>query len=135
MVRPDPNPLDKTLGGGKYFAQPWCAVSFDHRRAFVLIKTAFDADPGAKLRDLYARLKIHRDTGAAIIWEAAGLKPEVWRQREINRQATELLVGHPTKSVKEVAAQFKLTTNGLRRLTVRQCGLTPTEIRRTRTRR
>lgn len=113
----------------------WCAISYDHRRAFALIQAAFDAEPGAKLRNLYARLKIHRDTGAAIIWEATGLTPEDWRQREIKRQAAELLAGQPTKSVKEVAAHFNLTTNGLRRLTLRQCGLTPTEIRGTKTQR
>jgi AraC-like DNA-binding protein len=104
-------------------------MSCDHGRVFALIVAAFDAAPGAKLRQIAANLRVHRHTVAAIIQQQTGLRPRVWRRREIACRAKSVLIDWPTLSVKEVAAKFDLTSNGLRRLLLRECGLTPTALR------
>jgi len=104
-------------------------MSNDHDRVFALIGEAIDATPGATLREIAARLRIHPQTVAGIIRHVTGLNAEVWRQRRVAARAGRALGDHPEMSIKEVAALCSLTTNGLRRLLVRQYGLTPTQMR------
>ena len=104
-------------------------MSCDHGRAFLLVAAEIDAMPSATLRTIAVRLRIHPQTVAAIIRDATGLKAECWRQRRLAEKAHHGLVDHPEMSIKEIAARFGMTTNGLRRLMQRQYGLTSTRIR------
>lgn len=104
-------------------------MSCDYRRAFGLIEAMLDATPGATLRAMSAKLRLHPDTTAAIIRQVTGKSASAWRQEAVAARARQVLREHPTVSVKEVAAGVNLTSNGLRRLLLRQFRLTPTQIR------
>jgi AraC-like DNA-binding protein len=110
-------------------------MSSDHDRVFALIVAACNAAPGASLRQVAARLRVHRHTVSGILLEETGFTWRAWRRREVATHARDMLIQQPGLSVKEVAAGVDLTTNGLRRLLLREFGLTPTEIRRGRRRR
>lgn len=89
-------------------------------------------NPGATIVGLAARLRLHRETLGRIITVATGLSAGAWREEQIEQGVRRALMASPTDSIKEVAARFGFTTSGLRRFTVRRCGMTPTQLRRVR---
>jgi AraC-like DNA-binding protein len=89
----------------------------------------FARTPGATLSGVARRVGRHLHTVETEIEAESGKSPRDWKDERLAEAVEERLVAQPDRSVKEVAADFGRTTNGLRRLMRRHCGKTPTEIR------
>lgn len=104
-------------------------VSVDYDRVFALIVAVCEKRPSMSLGQTARHLQVHRHTVTTIIKEQTSLSWRTWRRRAVAARALRLLEERPMMSIKEVAAACELTTDGLRRLLIRECGRTPTDLR------